>query len=70
LKFEHLLGGKDTALIIRGSDTLSKALAIILIHLRKVRKYSSSNPCLPLPYIVTFPGLIWCPNSDMLLLEI
>ena len=54
-------GRKDTVLITRGSDTLSEALAIILIYVREVRKRPSSSGCPSLVQIVLFPGLIWCP---------
>ena len=54
-------GRKDSVLITRGSDTLSEALAIILIYVREVRKRPSSSGCPSLGQIVLFPGLIWCP---------
>ena len=37
---------KDTVRTIRGSDTVSEAILTILIHLRKVEKYSNSNGCM------------------------
>ncbi len=48
LKFESIFDRKDTGLAIRGLDMLSEALPIILIHLREVRKHSSSNGCMSL----------------------
>ena len=43
LKIESSYDQNDTVVIMRGSDTLSEALPIICIHLREVRKHSSSN---------------------------
>ena len=53
---ESTFGRKDTLLIIRGPDTLSEALEIILIHLREVRKHSSSNRCVSLQHRPTLSG--------------
>ena len=66
-KFECLFGRKDTVSVIRNMYMPPEALPMIPIHLRKVRKHSSSNGCLVLWHIVTFLRLIWCPNLAILL---
>ncbi len=53
---------KDTTMTIRGSAIPTKSPAIILTHLRKVRRQSSSNECMSLLHIVTLPLLIWSPK--------
>ncbi len=53
---------KDSMLTLRGSDTLSEALPIILIHLRQVMKYSSSNGCMSLRHSTILLKLIWSSN--------
>ena len=62
MKLECLFSRKDTVLPIRGSDVLPGALPILFIHPRKVTKHSSSNGCLSLSHMATFPGLFWCPK--------
>ena len=50
---------------MRGSDMLSGTLLPIFIDLREIRKHSSSNECMSLSYMVTFPRLIWCPKPKL-----
>ena len=59
LKLGSCFGRKYTVLIKRGLDMLSEAIPIIIIHLRKVRKHSSTNGCRSLWHSVAFPRLIW-----------
>jgi len=54
-----MFGRKDTILTIRGLDMLSKAIQILFIYPRKVRKHLSSNGCMFFCHIITFPGLNW-----------
>ena len=67
LKFRCLFGRKGTVLTIRGSNIISKTISPICIHLSKIWKYSRSNGCLSLWYIIIFPRLIWCSKLDILL---
>ena len=53
-------GRNDTLWTTMGSFMLSKILSIIIIHLRKVRKHSSSNVCLALKFCIPFPMLKGC----------
>ena len=60
LKYESYFGRNDMVLTMRGLKLLPVALPIILIHLRKVMKHSSSNVCLCLQHTITSPLLIQC----------
>ena len=44
----------------RGQYMIPEALYIILIHLREILKYSTSNGCLSSQHIISFPVLILC----------
>ena len=57
---------------IRGSDTVSEAILTILIHLRKVEKYSNSNGCMSIydtsSYSwadMMFTVLLFCSKFDL-----
>ena len=68
-KFERLLGRKDPLLIMRELYILSETLPTIIIYLREIKKYSSSNGCLFLWHSIPFPGPIWC-SKLLILLEV
>ena len=59
-------GRKDTVMTGRGSDKLSEAHPISLIHLQEVWRHSSSNQCLSLWHIITFPRLALCQETGYL----
>ena len=68
-KFERSFGRKDLLLIMRGLYILSETLPTIIICLREIKKYSSSNGCLFLWHSIPFPEPIWC-SKLLILLEV
>ena len=65
-KYESISGRNDEVLTIRGSDMLPGPLPLIIIHLRKVIKHSSSNGCLSVWYSIPFSVLVWAPKLVIL----